>query len=52
MLTRRQQLEIMLKQQKGCEDQHSLSHQECLFQTVSIEGFTPKVYAKFVLKVV
>jgi len=41
MLTRRHQPGIRLKQQKGCEEQHSLNHQVCLFQNVSTKGFTP-----------
>jgi hypothetical protein len=40
MLKRRHQPGIMLKQQKGGEEQHSLNHQVCLFQTVSTKGVT------------
>jgi hypothetical protein len=52
MLKRRHQPGIMLKQQKGCEEQHLLNHQMCVFQTISTKGFTPTQCARFVLKVV
>ena len=48
MLKRRHQPGIRLKQQKGCEEQHALNHQVCLFQTVSTMGFTPGACAQIV----